>query len=265
MEDRLSTWAPGIEPLTKGGEVGLIRGIMSSERPDIQGEILRVDGVDLGPFLGDSITKGGNPEADAGGITIEHPPGIFNQVGEPIDVERGVTRDGVPALYLTSKLWVDHDPLAKSLWEKIVTINKASKRVRLGYSIDGAATQRNPAHKKEVLRWYVTNVVITGAPRNRDSWFDPILKSLTATPAGRDLLMKAANNVGSAMPELLGAALGEDQADANGLDIDPNARLTEMAVRLNLNEIDLAVAAALKGSRAWKDCLAKLMTRVAGR
>ena len=50
-----------------------------------------------------------------------------------------------------------------------------------------------------------------------------------------------------------------------GLDINPNARLTEMAVRLNLNEVDLAVAAALKGSRAWRDCLAKLMTRVAGR
>jgi len=260
--ERISTWTPGIEPITKGGEQGLIRGICTSERRDMQGEILRVDGADFSPFLG-SLAKGEMTAADSGAVTMEHPAGVFNPVGEPVDLERGETRDGVPCYYLTTRLWINDEPVAKQLWEKILRINRASNRVRLGYSVEGAAQERDKNDRRDVKRWYCANVVITGAPRNRDAWFDPILASLRATPEGRAMLRKAMNE-SEVLDDGLSALLPDaaHYATANGVEVDPLQRLTALAVRLNLNELDLAVAAALKGSAAWKQCLSQIMTRV---
>lgn len=261
--DLLANWTPGIVPLEKGGktEVGLIRGPATSERRDLQKEKLRRDGADYSSFLG-SLQKGGE-HADSGAITLEHPAGVFNPIGEPVDLEKGETHDGVKCFYLTSRLWVNEDPLAKATWEKVLTIQKASKRVRLGYSVEGHATKRNPEDRTDVLEWCWTNTVITGAPRNRDAFFDPILASLNATPMGRELLAKAMAEV--PLPEIrdFAAEIGAGGVIADGVDVASVLQLGRLAEKLGLNAVDLTVGSALKGSAAWAAVLAKIMHHVA--
>jgi hypothetical protein len=262
--DTISNWTPGISPLIKGGkiELGLIRGPATSERRDLQKEKLRRDGADYAPFMG-SLQKGGD-EADCGAITLEHPAGVFNPIGEPVDLEKGVTERGDKCYYLTSRLWVAEDPLAKATWDKITTIQKASNRVRLGYSVEGHATKRNPEDRTDVLEWVWVNTVITGAPRNRDAFFDPILASLNATAQGRELLAKAMAEVPLPVVRDFAAELGGvGNVEVNGVDVAEALQLGRLAERLGMNAVDLAVGSALKGSAAWAAVLAKIMHRIA--
>lgn len=264
LSDNICAWTPGIEPVEKGGKIqpGLIRGIATSERHDVVRERLSRDGADPSPFLG-SISKGGD-EADSGGIAFEHPTGVFNLVGEPLDLEKGISPSGFPCYYLTSKLWLDDEPIAKSLWDKVLRLQRASKRVRLGYSVEGKALERDKDDRKFITRWAWTNTVITGAPKNRDAWFEPIFASLNATPEGRDLIRKAMESMPSVrdFATEMGMA-GEAAATADGVDIEAALRLGRLAEKLGFSPVDLAVAKALKGSASWTTVLAQLMRRVA--
>lgn len=267
-EDVIAQWTPGISPLMKGGRVekGLIRGVATSERRDIQGEILRRDGADPGPFLG-ALAKGANadPMVDgfSGSITLEHPAGVFNPVAEPVDIEKGTTAKGDKCFFLVSRLWVDDEPLAAQTWDKVLRIQKASSRVRLGYSVEGHATKRNPMDKKDIEQWVWANTVITGSPRNRDAMFSPIFASLNATALGRDLLRKAIESGALPTPRDFAPELGEGGVLVDGVDVAEVTRLGQLAAKLNLTPVDMAVATALKGSSAWTSVLAKIMQRVA--
>lgn len=264
--DIIAQWVPGISPLMKGGRVekGLIRGIATSERRDIQGEILRRDGADAGPFLG-ALAKGAgaDPMVDgfSGSVTLEHPAGVFNPVAEPVDIEKGVTPRGDKCFFLVSRLWVDEEPLAKDCWEKVLRIQKASSRVRLGYSVEGHATKRNPLDKKDIEAWVWANTVITGSPRNRDAAFEAIFASFNASAKGRDLLRKAMEGLPAVRD--FAAELGEGAVVADGLDVGDMLALGRLAAKLNLTPVDMAVATALKGSSSWAQTLAAIMQRVA--
>lgn len=265
MNDTISSFTPGLAPLMKGGaiEKGLIRGIATSERRDLQQEILRRDGADIIPFLG-SLAKGGD-EANVGAISLEHPVGVFNPIGEPVDLEKGVTPAGDKCYYLTSRLWVDDDKLASDTWDKILAIQKASKKVRLGYSVEGRAVTRNPTDRRVIEEWTWANTVVTGAPRNRDTFFDPIFASLRGSPAGRAAIAKAMADMG--MP--LAAAdfvpqLGPGGGDVNGIDLSKALQLGHLCEKLGLSELDLTVGSALKGSASWAEVLRNILLRVAG-
>lgn len=262
--DIVSSFTRGIEPLMKGGKIvqkGYIRGIATSERRDLQGEVLRRDGARVEPFIGD-ITKGGGTE-NAGAVTLEHPAGIFNPIGEPVDLEKGTTAKGHPCFFLTTKLWVDDEPLSTQVWDKVLRIQKASSRVRLGYSVEGKVLARDPEEPKTVDEWLWVNTVVTAAPRNRDAFFDPIYASLAANPITREALRKAVQDVMVSAPKDFAEMLPGGQVDVNGVDVGDALRLGQLAERLEMNVVDLAVASALKGSAAWRSALAKIMQRVA--
>jgi hypothetical protein len=264
--DIISSFTPGIEPLMKGGKIvekGYIRGVATSERRDLQNEVLRRDGAVVEPFAG-AIVKGAASE-DVGAVTLEHPAGVFNPIGEPVDIEKGVTAKGDPCFFLTTKLWVDDEPLAAQVWDKVLRIQKASSRVRLGYSVEGKALKRNADDPKIIDEWLWVNTVVTGSPRNRDAFFDPILASaLAANPKAREYIAKAIGELGEA-PAVKDFAdlMLPGHKEVNGVAVDEVLNLGRLAEKLNMNAVDLAVGAALKGSAAWKDVLAKIMQRIA--
>lgn len=264
--DFISSFTPGIEPLMKGGKIvepGYIRGIATSERRDLQNEVLRRDGAVVEPFAG-ALVKGAASE-DVGAVTLEHPAGVFNPIGEPVDLEKGVTAKGDPCFYLTTKLWIKDEPDALQVWDKVLRIQKASSKVRLGYSVEGKALKRNADDPKIIDEWLWVNTVVTGSPRNRDAFFDPILASaLTANPRAREYIKKAIGELGDA-PAVKDFAdfMLRGHAEVNGVEVGEALVLGQLAEKMNLSAIDLAVGSALKGSAAWNDVLAKIMQRIA--
>lgn len=264
--DFISSFTPGIEPLMKGGRIvepGYIRGIATSERRDLQNEVLRRDGAVVEPFAG-ALIKGGVSE-DVGAVTLEHPAGVFNPIGEPVDLEKGVTAKGDPCYFLTTKLWIKDEPAALNVWDKVLRIQKASSKVRLGYSVEGKALKRNADDPKIIDEWLWVNTVVTGSPRNRDAFFDPILASaLAANPKARALIAKAIGELESAPPvKDFSDFMFDGHKAVNGVEVGETLDLGRLAEKLDLNAVDLAVGAALKGSAAWRDVLAKIMQRIA--
>jgi len=140
---------------------GRIEGIASSEAMDADKEIVVQKGLDWTWFL----TKGF--------VSLEHPLGVNNIVGEPVEVSP-ITLDGVEATKLTCDLLLD-DPAAKSIYDKARTLKKADSNRRLGFSIEGRVLDRDgdTINKAEVV-----SVAISAVPKNPLTWFKPIMASM---------------------------------------------------------------------------------------
>lgn len=260
--DIISTFVRGIDVVEKGGKVvrGLIRGPCTSERRDLQDEKIFQDGADFSPFTGADLSKSDEP---VGSVTYEHPAGVFNIVGEPEELEKGFTSDGVKAHVLTTRLHVDvGNELADGIWTKVEQLRKARSRVRLGYSVEGRAKLRASYDKqdpryKDILESAFHNVVITGRPRNRDALFDAVAASLQAVPGGLDILRAASERVGR-LPADLGPeedAIAKAAAD----------EFVAVAKNLKVDARDVAIAAVVRAHdrQAWNRALARLMRSVA--
>lgn len=266
----ISAWTPGISPIFKSGEMirGLIRGPCTTEHRDLQGEVLHQDGMDFSPFLGGiqkgEVTDGLTP----GAVSYEHPVGIFTVVGEPLELVKGTTPDGVKCHVLTTRLHVDvGNELADGVWKQVEQLHKARSRVKLGYSVEGGAKLRASYNKrdplyKDVLESIFTGVVVTARPRNRNALFDVIMASLQNIPGGEEIVKAALAN--ARVVDDIEAPLQER------VERQENARsqaLVHVADELGLEAQDLAVAALLRKSdaAAWKRAQANLLRGVAAR
>jgi hypothetical protein len=163
--------------LAKGGvdvdlKLGKISGLASTEHVDDDGETIVQRGINWSPF-----TKGG------GFLTVEHPAGVLNVVGEPTGIEL-TEHDGMPATRFFGDVYLT-DALGQATFRKAVNIQKAGGRHRLGTSIEGNADLRDPKNKKRVLESTVWSLAITSQPRNRKCRFDPIMASLAASTLGK--------------------------------------------------------------------------------
>ena len=107
--DYLHTWAP-FDVVDKSGEDasphrGRISGLASSEAQDADGEIVVQKGLDWSWFL------------EKGFISLEHPLGVGNIVGEPVSVQLVKSGDNVAATRIEADLLLE-DPNGRSIWEK---------------------------------------------------------------------------------------------------------------------------------------------------
>lgn len=180
QNDYVEIWIP-CDIVAKGGDegdarpLGLIRGIVSSEIRDLDGEIIVQDGLDWS----DALQKG----PGGGFLTHEHPLGTLNIVGFPERIERTeVTADDgktYKATVLDGAIYLDDD-LGKELYKKGVVMAKAGGQRKLGYSIEG---RMKPGARKRggyVDGVKVKSVAISSQPRNKTSWWQPVMRSLTA-------------------------------------------------------------------------------------
>jgi len=157
----VTLWAP-FDIIEKGdGDTtgrGRIKGIASSEALDADNEIIIQKGLDF---------------SDAKWITLEHPCGVMNIVGEPISFSKS-SLNGHSATEIEADLFLT-DALGKQIFEKARTLNKANSKSKLGFSIEGRAVRRN-GNKIEEAK--VHSVAISANPKNPLATFDPVMASM---------------------------------------------------------------------------------------
>ena len=165
--------------IEKGDEgdskIGLVSGIASTEAIDADGEQIMQDGLEWDYFV------------EKGFVTYEHPLGISNIVGAPSKEDPIVEAkiDGYKATLLKSDLMLE-DPVARSVWDKALTLQKSPLDRRFGYSIEGKVVKRsgNIVEKAKII-----SVAITAAPKNPLTWWEPdrLLNSMMADPGAISL------------------------------------------------------------------------------
>ncbi|GMV42842.1 MAG: hypothetical protein AMXMBFR64_45580 [Myxococcales bacterium] len=167
-------WAP-FDLVEKGGEgegavkLGRIKGIASSETQDADGEVVDQAGIDWSFFKSHG----------RGAVTLEHPVGVFNLIGEGVDV-RLIDLDGIPATELEADLILT-DPIGQAVWEKGRALKKAGARTKLGFSVEGQWLEKKG---NRITKSRVTSVAVSAAPKNPHTWWEPMAASLLAAFRG---------------------------------------------------------------------------------
>lgn len=162
--DNFYSWQE-FEPLEKASDGRmLIRGIMSSEAVDADGDVILQDGLDLDFFLAQ------------GAITEEHPVGNTNYVGEPVQKSL-TTIKGVKATQIDALLY-SHIPRAVELWDQSVGMKKSGASRSLGFSLEGKvkkARRANGAHgaRRIVEKSWAHSSAISPVPKNPLTYWQP--------------------------------------------------------------------------------------------
>lgn len=138
----------------KGKDVYEIEGICSTDDEDSDGETLIPAGYDFGPLLKNGFFNWNHQSATK-------PKSI---VGEPTEAK--IVNDG-RGLYVKGFLYPTKE--GQDIVELAETLEKYSPNRRLGFSIEGQATERDPLNKKKVLKARITGIAITQNPKNTNT------------------------------------------------------------------------------------------------
>lgn len=131
-----------------GENTALIKGVISTEDVDLQGEIVKQKGLDFSHF------------EKSGVFNYEHRAGAENVLGYPTSVKRraGVTEiEGVLLL---------DQPKSREILRLAKSLEKAGKHRRIGFSVEGSVLARDPYNQNIVTKAKVLNCAITTSPVN---------------------------------------------------------------------------------------------------
>lgn len=148
-------WVP-LDTITKSkGKDGKITmkvgGLASTSTTDMDGESLESSGLDISYLKNKGI------------INWNHNKSPNAIIGEPTSAT--ISKAG---LHVECELYPDND-LAKQVYSLAETLEKNSKTRRLGFSIEGKATERDELDPTKVTKALVTNIALTISPKNPDS------------------------------------------------------------------------------------------------
>lgn len=160
MSNNFRFWVP-LDSLKKStDEKGKVRmrvgGLASTNTKDMDGESLEPSGFDISYLKSKGI------------INWNHNKSPNAVIGEPVSAK--ITKAG---LYVEADLYPDN-VLAQQVYSLAETLEKNSTTRRLGFSIEGKATERNEADETHVTKAIVTNIALTISPKNPDSIVDII-------------------------------------------------------------------------------------------
>jgi len=160
-KNKFNFWFP-IEIEKAKGENGKenmgFKGVASTFDEDTDGEFLDPKGFDL-TYLKKSGFLNWHHS------TKERPKAI---IGEPTKAE--ITSKG---LYVETKLY--DSPMAREVFELGELLEKNSKTRRLGFSVEGKVTERDPLNEKIIRKANITGIAITHLPKNQKT-FAEIMK-----------------------------------------------------------------------------------------
>ncbi|MDQ3171087.1 MAG: hypothetical protein M3Q55_13200 [Acidobacteriota bacterium] len=148
-----------------------IGGIVSTDHLDRQGETLIQEGLDFEPFL-----KGG-------WFNDNHDPSTDSLIGYPETAELRELPDGRKGWYVEGYLLKGYER-ADKIWSLANSLQKSGRR--LGFSVEGGITERDPGNPKTVRRATVREVAITRCPINTETTLNVLAKSLAAGAAVSD-------------------------------------------------------------------------------
>jgi hypothetical protein len=167
----------------KGEKVMKIKGIASTDDKDSEGEILDPMGFDLSRFLTGGFLNWNHQSKTMGAGAI---------IGEPTLAK--VTSKG--ELYVEGLLYSGH-PLAESVWNLAETLEKNNSKRKLGFSIEGRATERDIMNPKKITKALLTGLAVTHVPVNTNTYLD-LVKGIQSEDfvenKDQDILEKAENS-----------------------------------------------------------------------
>ena len=141
----------------------VVKGLVSSDRRDLDGELIRQDGIDWSWFL----TPG------QGALTFGHTQWKLRGpiIGRPRQVRPARLDDGTAATWLEGNLWLRTDYGLQVYRDHQAAL--AAGDPGMGFSIEGTALERDPADPSIVLRCIVYNVAIAFQQKNDVASMDP--------------------------------------------------------------------------------------------
>ena len=160
-----------------GGRTRRIGGIISTESPDKQGDVLIQKGLDFTDFLG-----------NFGWINDNHSKATTDILGYPESVDQFEKGDVLPngQTAPANCTWMEgyllDTPKASEIWELGQALQKAGRS--LGYSVEGSILKRTGPLRKHVAKAKVREVAVTKCPVNVDSGMQCLIKSLEAVENG---------------------------------------------------------------------------------
>lgn len=142
----------------KGEKIMKIKGIASTSDEDSEGEILDPMGFDLSRFLKDGFLNWNHQSKTLGAGAI---------IGEPTLAK--ITPKG--DLYVEGILYSGHK-LAESVWDMAETLERNGSKRRIGFSIEGRATERDIINPKKITKAMLTGLAVTHVPVNTHTYLD---------------------------------------------------------------------------------------------
>jgi hypothetical protein len=166
LQDKFNFFVPArIEKSGESGEL-MIRGIASSLAVDSDGESLDPSGFDYTPLLETGFFNWNHQAQKSPGAILGRP------------TMARITEDN--QFYVEGRLYKGLED-AQKLYQLAEVLENEDPDRRLGFSIEGQATQRDPLNKKKVLKARITGVAITHCPKNPNTLLS-IMKGEYAEP-----------------------------------------------------------------------------------
>jgi hypothetical protein len=152
-------WYPA--SIEKGSDGKMwISGIASTEHEDLQGEVIKQNGLQLDYFL------------KRGYLNDDHSKETSGKVGIP--VEAMITKKG-----LWIKGYLLETPRAKGIWELAQALSKSGDDRKLGYSVEGKVLARDSKNPRVITKAWIKDVAVTASPINPNTFLD-IAKSFAS-------------------------------------------------------------------------------------
>lgn len=165
------------------GRMRRIGGIISTENPDREGEVILQRGLDFNDFMRNGWYNDNHSRATDGILGYPELVKTF-RAGEALP-------DG--SIASSNMTWAEGYLLNTKKADKIWELGQALQGTgrHLGYSVEGSIQKRLGANKKTIAKAKVRNVAITNCPVNDDSRLDILAKSLMAVERAEEPLFKA--------------------------------------------------------------------------
>ena len=188
------------------GKQRRIAGVISTESPDRQAEVVLQSGLDFAPFL------------EGGWYNDNHTKDTDGILGYPETVKSFRKGDNLPdgSRANTNCTWAEGYLLETDKATRIWDLGKALQKTgrRLGFSIEGRIERREGPRNKVIAKALVRNVAITNCPVNPDSRMEVLAKSLMAVETAEPDDVEKAMTVGTPTPgqQPVGPKTGEGAA-----------------------------------------------------
>lgn len=146
-----------------------IRGIISTQHVDLQGETVLQDGLDLTPIA-----------AGQAWFNDNHNRATGHELGIPEKTWRVSVRDASGAIVPATAVegYLLDTPEAERVWNNAQALQGTGRSY--GFSVEGRVLSRDPLDPKIVRRAEVRQIAITRSPVNPNTKLEVLAKSLTA-------------------------------------------------------------------------------------
>lgn len=222
-EDSFRVWLPEVAFIEKSDDNEAhnsrrIKGIMTTQRKDRQGEILMSKGLDFEEFL------------HQGHFNDNHSQDTSAIVGYPETVQfhNSLSQFGVNAPGWTCEGYVlKGTKRADAIWELAKALQNVPNR-KLGFSVEGKVLRRED---KTIEKARIRNVAITNCPVNTDCTWEVFEKSFHDADLAKSLM---ATGMGAVLaPE----SLESDVKKVNDMDKKKKAKLDALHRALNMEDL----------------------------